>query len=81
MGPAGGDSLAFTYCQVPVCYRLGDLPSIRLERRAGGRETVAGVELGIEASAAIFGRRGIYRRVIVTVPPGNLLPDPPGRAT
>ncbi len=76
--PAG--SMAFTSCQVPVCYRLGDVPSIELERRDGGLETVAGHELGFEASAAIFRRRGIYRRVSVTIPPGDLLPDPPGRA-
>jgi len=69
--PAG--TLAFTYCQVPICYRLGDVPSIELERHDGEVETVAGVELGIEASAAIFGRRATYRRVTVTVPADDLL--------
>jgi hypothetical protein len=77
--PAG--SMAFTYCQVPVCYRLGDVASIDLERRDGGLEAIAGNKLGVEASAAIFRRRGIYRRIIVTIPPGDLLPDPPGRAS
>ena len=60
-------SLAFTYCQVPICYRLGDAASIELERADGGIETVAGTELGPEASVAIFERRGIYRRVAVTL--------------
>ena len=73
--PAG--SLAFTCCQVPVCYRIGDAPAIELERRDGALESVAGHELRAEASAAIFGRRGTYRRVIVMIPPGDLLPDPP----
>jgi len=63
--PAG--SLAFTYCQVPVCYRLGDHASIRLERLDGSVETVDGAELGREASAALVARRGTYRRVTVTV--------------
>jgi hypothetical protein len=77
--PAG--SMAFTCCQVPVCYRLGDAPAIELERRDGELEAVAGHELGVEASAAIFRRSGIYRRVSVTIPPGNLLPDSPGDAS
>ena len=61
------DSLVFTYCQVPVCYRLGDQPSIRLERADGGIEIVDGTVLGREASADIAGRRGTYRRVTVTI--------------
>jgi hypothetical protein len=61
------DSLTFTYCQVPVCYRLGDQPSIRLERADGGIEIVDGTVLGREASADIAGRRGTYRRVTVTI--------------
>jgi hypothetical protein len=63
--PAG--SLAFTCCQVPVCYQLGDRPSIRLERSDGGVEIVDGTELGPEASAAIASRNGTYRRLIATV--------------
>ena len=61
-------SLAFTYCQVPVCYGLGDAPSIELERADGRTELVVGDELGAEASRAIFERRGTYRRLTVTVP-------------
>ena len=68
--PAG--SLAFTYCQVPIVYRLGKEPSIELERSDGRVEHVNGAELGREASRAIFDRRGTYRRLTVTVPPGRL---------
>ncbi len=60
-------SLAFTCCQVPVCYQLGDHPSIRLDHSDGGVEIVDGMELSREATAAIAGRRGTYRRVTVTV--------------
>ncbi len=70
--PAG--SMAFTCCQVPVCYRLGDAPAIELERRDGSVEQVAGDTLGVEASAEIFGRRGTYRRITVTVRSDDLLP-------
>ena len=69
--PAG--TLAFTYCQVPVCYRIGDAPAIELERRDGGVESVSGSELEPEASAAIFGRRRTYRRITVTVDRATLL--------
>jgi hypothetical protein len=68
--PAG--SLAFTHCQVPICYRLGDVPSIELVRADGQTERVDGAELGREASRAIFERRGTYRRMTVTVPRGTL---------
>ena len=67
------DSLAFTYCQVPVCYQLGDRPSIRMERADGGIEVVDGVELGRGASADIAGRRDTYKRVTVTIPPAVLV--------
>jgi hypothetical protein len=63
--PAG--SLAFTYCQVPVSYQLGDRPSIRLERSDGRVETVDGTELGRDTSSDLVARRGTYRRVTITV--------------
>ncbi len=74
--PAG--SLAFTCCQVPVCYRLGDQPSIQLERADGTLDVVEGTELSPEASADIAGRRGTYRRLTVTIPPRVLVGGPGG---
>ncbi len=71
--PAG--SLAFTCCQVPICYRLGDCPSIELERADGRIEVIAGAELTREASSAIFERRATYRRLSVTLPREALRPD------
>jgi hypothetical protein len=61
-------SLAFTLCQVAVCYRLGDAPSIEVELGGGRTEVVAGAELGVEASRAIFERSGTCVRLMVTVP-------------
>jgi hypothetical protein len=74
--PAG--SLAFTYCQVPVCYSAGDAPSIVLERADGRTEVIEGTELGREASAAIFERRGIYRLAVVTIPRDAWSPERAG---
>jgi hypothetical protein len=68
------DSLAFTCCQVPVCYRLGDRPAIELERSDGGIEVVEGPELSQEASWDIAARRGTYRRLTVTVARAALTP-------
>ncbi len=70
--PAG--SLAFTCCQTLVCYRFGDAASIELERTDGAIERTTGLELGSEASAAIFDRRGTYRRLTVTLTHGTLRP-------
>jgi len=64
--PSG--SLAFTCCQVPVCYLLDDASVIWLERADGLTEVVEGSELDREASLAIFERRGTYTRVTVGLP-------------
>ncbi len=68
--PAG--SLAFTCCGVPVCYRLGDEPSIRLHLADGTVRTVVGAELGREDTEAIGERRGTVERLTVSVPRGSL---------
>ncbi len=68
--PAG--SLAFTHCQVPICYHLGERFSIELELADGQTELVDGAELGQEASREIFERRGTYRRLTVTLPRDTL---------
>ena len=69
--PAG--SLAFTCCQVPVCYVLGDTPSLLVEKTGGGTETVPGDTLPREASAAIFARSGAISGLTVTVRRGDLV--------
>jgi hypothetical protein len=68
--PAG--SLAFTYGQVPVFYRLGETATIELHRADGAVERVGGWELDRDASRAVFERRGTYRRLVVTVPRDRL---------
>ena len=68
--PSG--SLAFTCCQVPVCYRLADTSTIIVENCFGDRKTIAGQTLPSAESKAIFNRRGEIARLTVTLPPGNL---------
>jgi hypothetical protein len=68
--PAG--SLAFTYCQVPVCYQLADVTSIELEAADGSSTEIPGCSLDRETSRAIFERRGNWRHVTVRLDPAVL---------
>ena len=52
------DSLAFTYCQVPVVYRLADRAGIELEHGDGRAEHIDGAALDRTQSRALFERRG-----------------------
>jgi hypothetical protein len=67
--------LAFTWCQVPIVYRLRDSGgaglSVTLED--GTSETRAGLRLSPELSEHIFRRSGRVRRIVVDVPGDALL--------
>ena len=72
-------SLAFTYCGVPVVYRLGGTAAIELEVADGRLERIEGPSLSRAQSSALFARGGAYRRISVTVPanaPHGSTPDP-----
>lgn len=56
------NSLAFTYCQVPVVYTIGEQNSIAVTRTDG---EIA--ELDLAVSEAIFGRTGAIERIDVSV--------------
>ena len=64
----GPESLAFTYCQTPVVYRLGDAAGITVEFRDGTTASVTGDRLDGETSRAILGRTGRVKTLRVTVP-------------
>ena len=61
--PAAG--LAFTWCQLPLVYRLDDNaePSITVTREDGARQTLPGLVLPAEQSAEVFKRSGRIRRL------------------
>ena len=69
------DGLAFTWCQVPVVYRLLDdePPRVTIARRDGSVETVAGLSLPSGAGAEVFARSGRIRSVSVGIPRSLLL--------
>jgi hypothetical protein len=60
-------SLAFTYCQVPVVYRLGQKSRL-VVRLATGEETRAErLTLDTETSRSIFSRDGRIERMTLTL--------------
>ncbi len=66
------ESLAFTYCQTPICYRLADHASIALEHGFGGTKTVTGRHLSPADSREIFSRSGKIARLTVALPRHSL---------
>ena len=73
--PANG--LAFTWCQVPVIYRLDSKasPSLTLIYEYGMKQELQGLSLTGSMSSELFLRSGHIRQITVTVTPGELLVD------
>jgi hypothetical protein len=70
--PVAAGELAFTYCQVPVVYRLGESTALSVWRR-GAREDVGNTSaLSPELSASVFARTGDVSRIQVTVRAADL---------
>ena len=72
-------SLAFTWCQVPFVYILGDVDEagITVAREDGSIDTVDGLGLSATDCAEIFARSGRVRRVEVRLPAGLLFTEQP----
>ncbi len=72
--PVPDAALAFTWCQVPVIYRLTEepSPSLTIAYRDGGEMSLDSVELPSEHTASLFRRDGRVRQLTVTVGPDTL---------
>jgi len=68
-------ALAFTWCQVPVVYRLDDsaAPGLTLTYEYGMQETMPALSLGESISAELFQRSGHVRQIDVTLRSEHLL--------
>jgi hypothetical protein len=66
------NSLAFTYCQTPICYRLGTDPFMIIERTHNGAETISGTTLSLADSQSIFDRDNSIQKVLVSIPRNHL---------
>jgi hypothetical protein len=69
------DGLAFTWCQVPIVYRLVDRgpPTMTVDRGDGSSLALAAPTLPAELSAEIFRRSGHIRRLSLDLPRDLLL--------
>ena len=72
------NSLAFTCCQVPVCFQLAESFSITIETQDGKTRSIAGQRLGVADSRAIFSRSGEIIRLRVHAPSSILCGEPGG---
>jgi hypothetical protein len=68
-------SLACTFCQVPVLFRIGTEDKLAITRTGGRVERMAGLTLDRATSRAIFGRSGVIRQVQVTAAGRHLVLD------
>jgi hypothetical protein len=64
------DTLAFTYCQVPIVYRRSDEPHLMLHFADGTDRSLDGLVLDADASAEVFRRSGKIVRIEVSLAPG-----------
>lgn len=69
------DSLAFTWCQVPIVYQLVEKApgKIAIEWRNGQTENLEENTLSKETSAQIFARNGAIKQISVLIDPEKLL--------
>lgn len=65
-------SLAFTYCQVPIVYKVGRRSWLRVEFRNGSKKQYSGHSLNGRLSAEIFGRTGSIKLISVSFQEGDL---------
>ncbi|MDH3409909.1 MAG: hypothetical protein OEN51_11150, partial [Gammaproteobacteria bacterium] len=71
--PAAG--LAFTWCQVPIVYRLDAVPSLVVTHADGEQQVFEKLELPAEESAELFQRSGRIRQIAVTISPDGLFTE------
>jgi hypothetical protein len=66
--------LAFTWCQVPIVYRLRDgLPALTITWKDGSTQVLPVLSLPSETSSELFRRSGEVRQILVEFPAQALL--------
>ena len=61
------DSLCFTYCQVPIIYKISDKPQIEVFFSDNSYKKFEGLKLDTEVSHKVFARKGAIERIEVSV--------------
>jgi hypothetical protein len=65
-------SLGFTYCQIPIVYKIGQEEKVELFYNAGGKDQLQGISLNLEQSREVFSRTGSILKIEVHVKEDNL---------
>jgi len=68
--PAG--SLGFTYCQVPVVYRISVDDAIEITNLDGTATRLDGLTLDDRHSGHVFGRTGLVTKIVVSLKEAHL---------
>ena len=71
--PTQAGEIAFTLCQVPIVYRIGELPGLVLTYSDGTRHNIRGDGLNAQTSALLLNRTGQIARIDVSIPATCLL--------
>ncbi len=66
------DSLAFTYCQVPIIYHLGDKNALRVHLQDGSQVEFSETGLDLSTSQSLFRRSGDLRQIEVWITTNTL---------
>jgi hypothetical protein len=64
--------MAFSYCGVPIIYRVASAPRIRIFTEGGGEQVLQENSLGPHWSQAVFCRDKQIRKIIVDLPEADL---------
>lgn len=67
------NSLAFSYCQTPIIYQLGNASSLSVNWADGSKQTRAVLHLDPETSRSIFAREGRIRSIVVAIDPADCI--------
>ena len=62
------DSLCFTYCQIPIVYKVDNAEGIKVIYNEGRPSEVNGLSLDVDTSKKIFKRTGDINQIIVSFP-------------
>lgn len=66
------NSLAFTFCQIPVVYQLSDNSNIEIFDNQGNSKIINQLTLDAKTSQDVFSRNGVIEKLIVNVIATNL---------
>jgi len=66
------NSLAFTFCQIPVIYQLSEASSIEIFDKQGNSKTINELTLDTKTSQDVFSRNGNVEKLIVNLVATNL---------